>query len=186
MERREAEIKKLSKANETTVTHNTMNNEAEAAAQARAETVEQERQQRVKAMEETYRDELTQVQEGERQQIDEAREGSMARVAAIDAALQEERDHLAEGTGFYRGLLTQRTNLLRQMAEEEKKLKAEAGLEEAAHEQKMGELLLAAQREHQALLNSAHSVSAAQRVAQEIAAANAEYQVKLRNPCAGA
>jgi hypothetical protein len=180
MEERIAAIGKQNKANDKTATHNTMNNEAEAAAQARAEAVEQERQQRVKAMEETYRQELAEVQEGERQKIDEEREGTTARLAAIDAALQEERDHLAEGTGFYRGLLTQRTNLIRQMSEEEKKLRAEAGREEAENEQKLGELSLAAVRQHMELANSARRVSAQQLVMQETGFANEEYDIKVR------
>jgi hypothetical protein len=180
MEERIAAIGKQNKANDKTATHNTMNNEAEAAAQARAEAVEQERQQRVKAMEETYRQELAEVQEGERQKIDEEREGTTARLAAIDAALQEERDHLAEGTGFYRGLLTQRTNLIRQMSEEEKKLRAEAGREEAENEQILGELSLAAVRQHMELANSARRVSAQQLVMQETGFANEEYDIKVR------
>jgi len=180
MEQRIADIKKYTKANDRTVTHNTMNREAEEAAQERAAAAEQERQQRVKAMEETYRDELTQIQEGERQQIGEAREGSAARLAAIDAALQEERDHLAENTGFYRSLLAERTNLIRQMGEEEKRLRAEAGREEAETDQRMGELDLAATRQRMQLANSARRVSAQQIIAQETGFANQEFDIKMR------
>jgi predicted RNA binding protein with dsRBD fold (UPF0201 family) len=177
---RVADITKKETANDKTATHNTMNNEAEAAAQARAAAVEQERQQRVKAMEETYRDELTQVQEGERQQIDEAREGSTARVAAIDAALQEERDHLAESTGFYRGLLYERTNLVRRMAEEEAQQKEEAGIKAAQQDEKIGAMILADQKRHQAVLDSARRVSDAQRIQEETKFANDEYALKMR------
>jgi hypothetical protein len=123
---------------------------------------------------------LRNLEQAEREKIDHTVKGTKARLAVLDAAIKEEESKNLQDTNFYRELLSQRVNLITEMAEEEKKLKAEAGQEEAAHEQKMGELILAAQKQHQELLNSAHHVSDAQRVAQETAAANAEYQIKLK------
>jgi hypothetical protein len=123
---------------------------------------------------------LRNLEQAEREKIDGAVKGSTARLAVLDAAIKEEESKNLQDTSFYRELCQQRVNLITEMAEEEKKLKAEAGRESAEHEQKIGELILAAQKQHQELLNSSHHVSDAQRVAQETAAANAEYQIKLK------
>ncbi|MGA9070907.1 MAG: hypothetical protein WB424_11670, partial [Terracidiphilus sp.] len=123
---------------------------------------------------------LRNLEQAEREKIEATQKGSAARIAALNAAIKEEEAKGQQDTSFYRDLLNQRVEALRQEAEEEAKLKAEAGQEAAEHEQKMGELLLSAQKQHQAMLNSSHHVSDAQRVAQETAAANAEYQIKLK------
>ena len=180
LESQAAKLKDLNKGNATTVAHNKVNREADGAAQAAAEAAEHERQERIKAMEDTYREELTQVQEGERQQIAETKEGSSARLAAIDAALQEERDHMAEGTGFYRNLLTERTNLVRQMAEEENKQRIEAKREASDSELRMDELAVAAHREHIQVIDSVSRVSDQQRLAQQINVAEEEHSAKMR------
>jgi hypothetical protein len=123
---------------------------------------------------------LRNLEQAEREKIEATQKGSAARIAALDAAIKEEESKGLQDTGFYRSLLSQRVEALRQMNEETAKLKAEAGLESAQHEQKMGELILAAQKQHQELLNSSHHVSAQQMIVQETAAANALFQVKLK------
>lgn len=123
---------------------------------------------------------LRNMEQAEREKVEAIQKGSAARIAALDAAIKEEESKGLQDTAHYRELLNQRVEALRQMKEEEAKLRAEAGRESAEHDLKMGELILAAQKQHQAMLNSAHHVSDAQRVAQETAAANAEYQAKLK------
>ena len=64
--------------------------------------------------------------------------------------------------------------------EEEDKLKEEAGLKAAANQEKMGELGIAAERQHQALLDSARRVSVQQRMAEEEHFATEAFNNKMR------
>jgi hypothetical protein len=74
--------------------------------------------------------------------------------------------------------LNDRVNTVREMAQEEAKLKAEAGKEAAEHTQKMAEFELAATQEHARLLMSGRSVSEQEMTANELQAANRDYQIK--------
>ena len=123
---------------------------------------------------------LRNLEQTEREKVEATQKGSAARIAALDAAIKEEESRGQQDSNFYRELLNQRAQALQQETEEENKLRAEAGQEAAEHEQKMGELILAAQKQHQQMLDSAHRVSDAQRVAEETAAANADYEIKLK------
>ena len=66
------------------------------------------------------------------------------------------------------------------MAEEEKKLKEEAGREEASDIKKMGELAIAALRQAYALQDSARRVNDAQKAAEETTLANAEFNNQMQ------
>jgi hypothetical protein len=123
---------------------------------------------------------LRNLEQAEREKIDRTVKGTKARLAVLDAAIKEEESKNLQDTNFYRELLSQRVNLITEMAEEEKKRKTEAGDEEAEHEQKMGELLLSAQKQHQAMLDSARHVSEAKRIQEETQFADAEYANKLK------
>jgi hypothetical protein len=133
-----------------------------------------------KAATEAAAKELRDLEQGEREKIDATQKASAARLAVIDAAIKEEESRNLQDTSFYRELLTQRIETARQMAEEEAKLKAEAGQEAAEQEQKMGELALTAEKQHQQLLDSARRVSDQRRAAEEKAFADEEYNLKLK------
>ncbi len=122
---------------------------------------------------------LANIESGVRESIDATERGSAARLAAIDAGLKREGALNMQDLSAYRDLLTQRVQTVREAAEQESKLRAEAGKEAADNDEKMGSLALAAQRQHQALLDSAHRVSIAQRMAEDIAAANAEQALRM-------
>lgn len=113
----------------------------------------------VRAATESAARDLRNLEQAEREKVEATQKGSAARIAALDAAIKEEEAKGQQDTTFYRDLLNQRVETLRQMNEEEAKLKAEAGTESAEHEQKIGELLIAAERQHQQKLDSAHRVS---------------------------
>ena len=117
---------------------------------------------------------LAALEAGEREKIDATQQGSAARLAAIDKSIKSEESLNLQDTSFFRELLTQRVETAREMAEEEAKLKAEAGKQSADNDQKMGELAVAAERERMNLVNSARRVSEAHRVMQEQQAATAE------------
>jgi hypothetical protein len=122
---------------------------------------------------------LAAMQQGEREKIGATREGSAERLQAINAGIAEEQAQNVKDSGFIRDLMTQRVNTTRQMAEEEAKLKAEAAKEEASNSEKMGELMIAAEKSAQALADSSHHVSMQQRIEEETKTANDEYKVKM-------
>ena len=75
--------------------------------------------------------------------------------------------------------MTQRAAVVRQAAEEESKQKAEAGKIDADHQQKMGELALAAMKEQQQLQDSARHMTDQERAQEDTNAANQEYALKM-------
>lgn len=69
---------------------------------------------------------LADLEAGERQKIDATQQGSAARLAAIDAALKEERAKNMQDLAVYTALQTERVNVSRQMAFAEARAKADA------------------------------------------------------------
>jgi len=132
-----------------------------------------------KAQIEQYRLDLQNLEASEREKIDATEQGSAARLAAIDAAIKAEDALNLQDTAHYRELLSQRVQAAREAASEAAKQTAEGGRLEADNTIKMGELALAAARQHQALMDSSHSVSTRLRMQLEIEAANQEYAMKL-------
>lgn len=116
---------------------------------------------------------------GEREKIEATSKGEAARVAAIDAAIHDAQAKNLQDTQFYRELLVQRTEAVRQQTEEEKKLRAEAAREDADNTQKMGELALAAEKQRTTLADSARRVTIQQRIAEDVRFADEEYQIKM-------
>jgi len=133
-----------------------------------------------KASVEANAKELRDLEQGERAKIEAATKASGERLAALDAAIKLEQSKNLQDTSFYRELLNQRIEAVRQMTEEENKLKEEAGKEDALNIQKLGELGLAAMRQADALEDSARRVSAAKKTMEETAIANADYQLKVQ------
>ena len=127
---------------------------------------------------EQYQKDLRDLEESEREKIAATEQGSAERLAAIDAALKEQQGKNLQDTQSYRDLLLQRTETVRRMGEEEDKLRADAGKEAAEHEQKMGELSLASQKEQQALRDSARRITRQQQMTEELQAAEQELQIK--------
>jgi len=132
-----------------------------------------------KATIEQARKDITDLEQSEREKIDATMEGSAGRLAAIDSAIKEEQSKNLQSTSFYRELLQQRVEIARKSAAEEAKLKADAGKEEADNGQKMGMLALAAQREQQQLMDSAHRMTDQQRMEEAVKNNNEEYQLKM-------
>lgn len=121
----------------------------------------------------------TAIEQGEREKINATKEGSAERLAAIDASIQEEERNGMESTGFYRSLLSSRVTLARQMGEDEKKVRADAAREDAAQDERMGELAIAYEREQWALYNSGRRVSDADRLAEEVQMADEETALQM-------
>ena len=94
---------------------------------------------------------LADLEAGERDKIAATREGSSERLAAIDAALQEERSRNMQDLSVYKELQTQRVNIARQMGELAKQQAEEAGKESADSANKMAALQLGADKEAMAL-----------------------------------
>jgi hypothetical protein len=132
-----------------------------------------------KATEEQARKDITDLEQSERDKINATMQGSTARLAAIDNAMKEEQSRNLQDTSFYRELMTQRVEIARKAAEDEAKQRADAGKEAADNTEKMGALALAAQKEHQALLDSGRRMNDQQRLDEAIKNANDEYALKL-------
>lgn len=133
---------------------------------------------RVQAEEQQFRESLTNLEQGNREAIEATRRGSEERIAAIDVALREEETLHRQNTAGYRALQTLRVETTRQMTEEQNKLTAEAGKEQAEHDLKMGEIELAAHKEQLILLNSGRRVLIQERIVQEVELSNQEFALK--------
>ncbi len=131
-----------------------------------------------KAQEEQYRKDLQDLEQSEREKIDATQQGSAERIAAISAALREEQARQLENTSFYRDLQTQLVEEARRSADEKAKLLAEAGKEEAANTERIGELALSAEKEQTALRDSARRVSLQRQLAEEVQFANEDFALK--------
>lgn len=147
---------------------------------ARDETQQQkiEADEAEKMWEQHYREAVANLESAERQKIDATKQGSAARLAAIEAAIKDEEAKGLQETGFFRGLLAQRVETIRQMADEQSKLQAEAGKEDAEHTLKMGELQVAAERQSLQTRLSQVLMSGRERLAEEAKIANEEYALQ--------
>jgi hypothetical protein len=123
---------------------------------------------------------LAALEQSEREKIEATQKGSAARLSTINDAIRQEEAAGLQDTNYYRELLNQRVELTEQMTETQAKLAQEAGKEAADNAQKMGELAVQAQKQADALKDSSRRVSEETRMAQEIAVANAEYEVKVQ------
>jgi hypothetical protein len=131
-----------------------------------------------KANEDQSRKDLTDLEQSVREKINTTQQGSVERLAVVDAAIKDEQSRNLQDTSFYRELLTQRVELARKADEDMRKAAADAGKEAADQTLKLGELDLAAKREQLALEESAHRVTAQQRIADELEFAKAEFKLK--------
>lgn len=178
----QADINELAakdKGNARQTTDDKIGKDNDKAAREQAQMQRQAMEEAQKLWEENYRQAVARLQENEREKIDATKQGSTARLAAINAAIKEEESKGLQETGFYRSLLTSRVEITRQMAEEQAKLTAEAGKQEAEHIEKMGALQVAAEKDAAALRMSAKHVSDQERIASETQLANEEYAIQM-------
>jgi|HubBroStandDraft_5_1064220.scaffolds.fasta_scaffold16396_2 hypothetical protein len=180
LEQKRAELKASQSSNATQTTQGKMDDESDKAARKMAQAQQKEIGDAQKVWEENYSRALSDLQESERQKIDATQQGSAARLAAIDSAIKEENAKGLQETQFYKGLLTQRVQDARQMAEEQAKIQAEAGKEAAEHTERMAELQVVAEKQNAELRISAMRNSENARVAMETQAANEDFQIKQK------
>jgi hypothetical protein len=173
-----AALKKAQTDNAVHTTDDKIAGDSDKAAREQAANQRKSDDEAEKLREEAYKTAVEGLQENERQKIAATREGSAARLAAIDAAIKEEEGKGLQETGFYKSLLNSRVNLTRQMDEEIKKLNAEAGKESAEHTAKMGELMLAADRQAGQLRVSEGRMSLQERLDMEMSFNAREYDLK--------
>lgn len=122
---------------------------------------------------------LRNLQESEREKIGATQQGSAGRLAAIDAAIKEESQHNLQAEDSYRGLLTQRVETVREMAQQEAEQKAKAGEIAAANDMKMSQLAIAAQKEAQAVADSTRHMTDQREAAEAMQQANALYSIEM-------
>jgi hypothetical protein len=124
---------------------------------------------------------LQALEQGIRESIEATQKGTAERLAAIDAGLKAERTRGLQDSAAYRDLETQKVETIRQGTEEENKLRAEAAMEASAHEEKMAMMALAAEKQHQAAVNSLHRVSIQVQMDQDLRFANEEFQIQQQH-----
>jgi len=122
---------------------------------------------------------LRDLEQSEREKIAATDKASAERLRAIDAALKSEEALNLQDTQHYRELLSQRVEAQKSMDDEAAKQAELAGKEEAAHVQKAGELIVAAERQKFALLDSIRRISDRARLDQEQKFANEEFAIKM-------
>lgn len=133
-----------------------------------------------RASEQIAERDLTNLETAIREQIDATQEGSAARLAAVNAAIREEEARNLQNTSMYRDLLQQRVEITRQMSEQQSKLAADAGKEQAEYEERTGEQQVSALKAFFEIYNSTHRTSDAQRATEAKIIADEEYQIKAR------
>jgi hypothetical protein len=172
-------LKNLQGQNAEQTTGNKMDDENEKRLKMQEEAEKQELEAEDRLREQARQKAITDLQQAEREQIDATQKGTSARLQVIEGAIKEEERYGLQDTAFYRTLLTQRVETTRVMAEEEAKVRAEAGKIEAEHDLKMGELGIAADKEQAALRVSGRRQSLQDILALEAVFAEREYQLKM-------
>lgn len=174
------DLKKLEESNARTGTQNRIDADDDKLARERMQEQKRLQEEQDKADEQSYREAVARIQEAERLKIDATEKGSNERLAAIDAAIKDEQSKGLQETNFYKDLLAQRVNLATEIAQEQKKLSADAAKEEADHTEKMGMLKVEADRQASALALATRKKGDEERVKSDEALADEEFQVKLK------
>jgi hypothetical protein len=172
------ELKAAQSSNAVQTTDDKMGGEADKVARERAAAERREVEESQKLWDENYRNAVARLQESEKEKITATDKGSQERLAAIDAAIKEENAKGLQDTGFYKSLLTSRIETTKQMIDEENRLRAEAGKQEADHTLKMGELDIAARKIQSQLKLSAMMNAQKAQLANAIAFANEDAKLK--------
>jgi hypothetical protein len=172
------EIRKLAGSNARQTTNNKVDADDDKTARAQADAEKRGIELAEKMREAAYRTALNKLQESEREKIEETDNGSAARLAAINAAIQEENKYGLQETSYYSSLLRSRIDTAKQMTNEQNKITAEAGKQQAEHALKMDELQIASDREAGQLRASMHRETAAQIISQELRISNEEFMAK--------
>ncbi|HET9741752.1 MAG TPA: hypothetical protein VFQ00_03290 [Terriglobales bacterium] len=173
-------LKGLQKGNVTHAAGNAAAADALARFRQEAEAERKGQEDAQRQQDEAHKTAVAALEQGEREKIEVTDKGSAERLAAIAAALKEEEKYGLQETSFYGDLSRQKIQIITQMADEEKRLRAEADRETANDTQRMAEIAFAAQQENEKFLDSARRVSLDHRIQDEIDAANRLYEIKLK------
>ncbi len=177
-EQRIADIKKLEQGNAKTSTSQTIDKEAEAAAKKK-----QEEQDRLD------REYLSNFKHEQQDLINVTREGTAERLSALQAAMEATASMYGRDNETYKQYAVEYLRTWNEAAaktldsiskelDEEDRLKAEAGREQAANDERMGELSLARLRQSRELARSLSHTTYAQQMADAEMFANEEFAIK--------
>jgi hypothetical protein len=147
--------------------------------QALGREAKQEAEDAERAWDEAYKAAVSKLQENERQKIDATHKGSQQRLAAIDAAIKEENGKGLQATEFYKSLLTDRVNLIRQMAEEQEAITQKLADDDLKHAVDAGTKLEQARMELARHQLAMHQINIDEQESQEIEAQNALLATEL-------
>ncbi|HEY2363489.1 MAG TPA: hypothetical protein VGK36_20375 [Candidatus Angelobacter sp.] len=173
-----SDLKKAQSGNAQHRTNNAVTGDAYRALKEQMDADKAAEAQADKDWQEGHNKAIARLESGERDKIAATKQGSQARLQVIDAALKDEEKYGLQETTFYHSLGVQRVETARQMAEEEARIKAEAGHEAAQFTQKMAELDLNDEKEAVKLKNSQRRVTQQELLAQDIHFANEESDIQ--------
>jgi hypothetical protein len=123
------------------------NADADKLFKAQAEAAKTEADQTEKVWEQSYQEAVSALQESEKQKIAATRTGTAERLAAIDAAIAEEDTKGLQETAFYKSLLVERVNAVKQAADQEAKIREGLADESVRHEEAMQKIQFDSARE---------------------------------------
>jgi hypothetical protein len=178
VEQKVAALKDQQQSNARRETGDVLNQEAFKRFKAEADAEKKGQEEADRLWEEEHKKALARHELEAREDIESTEHGTAGRLAAIDRGLKMEERYGLQETAFYRELSKERVRTLTEMDAEGRKLHEQAGMMAAQEDLKMGELELAAAREHAKLVNSTRRVSLQEQVAQETEFANREYALK--------
>lgn len=179
VEEKVAALKKAQQADAEDSADKKIGADADKAFRRQAEEAKQEADQAEKEFERTFKEAVERLQESERMKIDATKKGSIERLAVIDAAIKEENSKGLQATGFYRGLLVERVNITREMADQEAKITESLATEELKYTSTMAKLATASAEEAAKHRFAMGQATRQQELAAEIKAVQDELQVEL-------
>jgi hypothetical protein len=178
LQQKNNELKNLEKSNATGTTQKTIDADQDKIYREQAQAQQKAIEEQDRLDEENYNRAVSEIQQNEREKIAATEKGTAARLAAIDAAIKEENAKGLQETQYYKSLLVDRVNTAREMADQEKRVKQEADNEDIAHDFRMGQLQIEADREADQLKMSGRRVTAAQLIAMNLKYADEEYKLE--------
>ena len=140
VQQRVAALKETQAGNAKTETGDKLNDDADKAFKQQAEQARQAAEAEEKAFEEKYKEAVSALQEAEKQKIDATKTGSMARIAAIEAAIKEEQSKGLQDTAYYKELQLAKVNAVKDRAQMQEKIETDIAKASMDNETKMAAL----------------------------------------------
>ena len=176
VQQRVAALKETQAGNAKTETGDKLNDDADKAFKQQAEQARQAAEAEEKAFEEKYKEAVSALQEAEKQKIDATKTGSMARIAAIEAAIKEEQSKGLQDTAYYKELQLAKVNAVKDRAQMQEKIETDIAKASMDNETKMAALTNATEDQQAKFQLAMRRSTAQQALDAEVDSENRRYQ----------